>query len=176
MNSLAFSLASLLSIYWFAILILVAGAVFAMVYTFYHHPYDVREIEANIMINKVADCLSERGELNSKLINDEGVFNEEFKNNFLAECSLTFEVEEKWEEELQYYLEIDFYKSEDMDSSVFNIAEGNKNLIKSYEIQKEKEYKREARYVEGDFFSLDKSNLYLIKILSIVRKAEKNVK
>jgi len=52
-----------LSVYWFVILLLVAGGVFAMVYNFYHHPYDVREIEANLMINTVADCVSTGGKI-----------------------------------------------------------------------------------------------------------------
>jgi len=164
-----------LSVYWFAILILVAGAIFAMVYVFYHHPYDIRKVEANVMINKVANCLSEEGRLNSNLI-DEGKFNEGFKDNFLEECSMTFDVEDKWEDEVQYYLEINFYNSSKGGGNVFNIAEGNKNLVLSCEIQDEKEYKREAKCIEESFFSLDGDNLYLIKILSVVRKAEKNVR
>ena len=40
----------LIAIYWFIILIIVAGGIFAMVYSFYHYPYDVREIEGKIML------------------------------------------------------------------------------------------------------------------------------
>jgi len=163
-----------LAVYWFAVLILVAGGIFAMVYTFYHHPYDIREIEAEIMINNVADCLSKQGKLNAGLFNEE-TFDNEFKNNFSENCHLNFETEETWEGIPQYYTEINFYKSGE-NNLVFNIEEGNKNLISSCEIQEEKEYKREARCVEKSFFSLHEEDLYLIKILSIVRKAEKNVK
>lgn len=165
----------MLSVYWFAILILISGAIFAMVYVFYHHPYDVREVEAEIMINKIANCLSEGGRLNSAVIT-EGKFNEEFENNFLETCSMTFKVEDGWEDEIQYYIEINFYNSSGDGGNVFNIAEGNKNLILSCEIQKEKKYKREVECVEESFFSLDGNNLYLIKILSIIKKTEKNVK
>ena len=51
-------------------LIIVAGAVVAMVSLFYGTPYDVRDAEANIMINKVVNCLSEKGKLNQELFNE----------------------------------------------------------------------------------------------------------
>jgi len=44
------------------------------------------------------------------------------------------------------------------------------------EIQKEKEYKREVKCVEDGFFSFNGEDLYLIKILTIIKKTEKNVK
>ena len=53
----------IISVYWFAILIIVAAAVSAMVINFYNSPYDVRELEANLMIDNVANCLSESGVL-----------------------------------------------------------------------------------------------------------------
>ncbi len=164
----------LLSIYWFAILVLIAGGIFLMVYNFYNHPYDVREIEAEVLINSVADCLSSEGKINSELIY-EGNFSEEFEENFLEKCHLAFE-SEVWELP-QYYTEINFYNSSDLDSSVFNITKGNKNLVSGCVIQEEKEYEREVKCVEEEFFSFDENNnLYLIKILSIVRKTEKNAK
>ena len=43
----------IISVYWFVILIIIAGAVVAMVSLFYGSPYDVRVTEANIMINQV---------------------------------------------------------------------------------------------------------------------------
>ncbi len=43
----------ILSLYWFAVLIIVAGGIFGMVYVFYGSPYDVREIEANVLLNKI---------------------------------------------------------------------------------------------------------------------------
>src|SRR3989344_5603718 len=44
----------IISVYWFVILIIIAGAVVAMVSLFYGSPYDVRVTEANIMINQVS--------------------------------------------------------------------------------------------------------------------------
>jgi len=163
----------ILSIYWFAILVLVAGGIFMMTISFYNHPYDVREIEAEIIINNIADCLSQNGELNSELFNATG-FSEDFRTNFLAKCHLNFEAGEG--EEGQYYSEISFYNAGDLNSLAYEITGGNKNLAASCSIQNEKEYKREATCVEKTFFSLNGENLYLIKILSAIGKAEKNVR
>ena len=93
----------MLSMYWFLILIIVAAGVFVMIYNFYHYPYDIREIEANIMINRVADCVSTAGKINSYVI-EETEFNQEFKENFLQICNLNFNVESDWEDIPQYYL------------------------------------------------------------------------
>ena len=154
-----------LSVYWFAILILVAGGVFAMVYNFYQHPYDVREIEANLLINHVADCVATGGTIN------EIVFEIEFTDNFMEICRLTFESEKDFEIE-QYYLGVVI-----AGESVINIEEGNKNLISSCGLEKEIEDERIAKCVEREFFSLDSSgNVYSTKITSIVGKTEKNVR
>src|SRR3989338_10868548 len=68
----------IISIYWFAILIIIAGAVVAMVSLFYGTPYDVRDAEANILVNKVSNCLSENGKLNKELFNEDKKFNENY--------------------------------------------------------------------------------------------------
>lgn len=162
----------ILSIYWFAILIITAGGIFAMVYTFYGSPYDVREIEANLMINRIADCVSYAGKMNADLISN-GEFNKE--NNFLNKCHLVFSSDE-WDEE-QYYAEINFYKIQDIDSPVFSVNKGNNKWLPSCELQENKEQERLAKCVEKSFYSLDNlNNQYIIKILSVVRKSEKNVK
>jgi len=165
----------IITIYWFVILIIIAGGIFAMVYSFYHHPYDVRELEGKIMINHIADCLSSEGELNSTLFNEEG-FNQEFSEDFLENCHIDLDVEKGWEEEPQYYFRVNFYNASNLENFVFEISKGNLNLVAGCEIQEEKEYKREAKCVEDGFFSFNGENLYLIKILTIVKKTEKNVK
>lgn len=162
------------SIYWFVILIIVAGGIFAMVYSFYNHPYDVREIEGQILANQIADCLSSQGELTSELFDDEG-FSESFGNTFLDVCHINMDTEDKWDK-MQYYFEIEFYNSSNSETSVFEISKGDLNLVADCNIQEEKEYQRTARCIENDLFSFSGENLYLIKILTVVRKAEKNVK
>jgi len=176
----------IIAMYWFVMLIIIAGGIFAMVYSFYHHPYDVRELEAEIMINHIADCLSNKGELNSELFNEEG-FSQNFSENFLGNCHINLGVEEVWQKnfdveeeawggEPQYYLQINFYNAINLENSVFEISKGNLNLVADWNIQEEKEYKRTAKGVEDGFFSFNGEDMYLIKILTIVKKTEKNVK
>ena len=161
----------IISVYWFAILILVAGGIFVMVANFHNSLYDVRELETEIMINQVSDCLSYGGKLNEDLF-DEKVFNEEFK--ILEKCHLNFNTKD---EEVQYYLEINFYNFNDFETSIFKIFEGNINLRTDCEIQKSKEYGTISKCVEKIFYSLDKDkNQFFVKILSIIRKTEKNAK
>ena len=59
----------ILSVYWFAILAIVAVGIVAMVVVFYGKPYDVRKSEAEIMINNVADCLSDGKNLRKDINN-----------------------------------------------------------------------------------------------------------
>jgi len=165
----------LISVYWFFILFISAAAVVYMVFIFYNPPYDVRELEANILADNIADCLSNMGRLNSALFNPDGGFNENFKKNFSKNCKITFDTEENWKGEFQYYMGIDFFKVDDTDNPVFEISEGNLNLLSSCELQKEEQYDKLAKCVERRFYSVGKEQ-YLIKILSIVRKTEKNVK
>lgn len=148
----------ILSVYWFTILFIVAGAVVYMVALFYSSPYDVREVEANILTNQIADCISQRGYFKEEII--VGLNND----NFLERCNLNFGVEESfgWQEQGQYYVEIDF----------FGISQGNVNL---------KLECNQGKYspfcLERNLQVLDKEkNLKIIKILTVVRKTEKNVK
>ena len=158
------------SLYWFAILILVAGGIFAMVYVFYGAPYDVREIEGEILVDRVADCLSYGGRINAGVLQG-GTFNSEFE--FLNECHLVL----KESREEQYYIEVDFYGLGDLENSVYEIKEGRNEWLSSCEIQEGKEYDKLHKCVGGSFYSLDESgNQYLIKILIVVGKSEQNVK
>lgn len=157
----------LISVYWFAILILVAGGIFAMVYIFYGAPYDVREIEGTIMVNKIADCISQKGR-----INDE-IFEKDFQENFLEKCHLNFNVENDWDD-LQYYLEVKIYDVEDLVNPKADFNNGNLNLVSSCEIENE-DYEKLAKCVKGKFYTLGDKQ-YLVEVLSIIRKSEKNVK
>ena len=166
----------ILSLYWFIIIVIVAVGIVAMVYAFYHHPYDVRKLEARILSNDVADCLSQQGKLNSLLFNNQGKFDENF--DLMHNCHLIFSTEDfaDWKNHVQYFIKIDIYNSKNLDSSVFEIQKGNKNLISSCNIQQNKKYKREAECLDRSLFALDNSgNLYLIKIKSVIKKSEKNV-
>jgi hypothetical protein len=161
------------SVYWFAIVLIIAGGVFFMVYLFYGTPFDVRELEAHILTNQIADCVSYSGIINQNLISN-GISSEN-KETFMENCHLIFNSTE-WEEE-QYYAEVNFYKMEDLDNPFLEIKKGNSDFVGSCELQGDKNYKKLAKCNEGNFYSVDNANnQYIIKILTIVRKSEKNVK
>lgn len=169
------------SIYWFAVVVIIAGGVFAMAYTFYGSPYDVREIEGEVLADRVADCLSSQGRLSEKLFDSKGNFDENFTKDFFKFCDLNFnsETDYEWDKTIQYFTEVNFYVVDNAEISLFEINAGNLNFRGDcfIETKKGKEYEKLARCVEKRFYALDNSgNQYLIKILVGVGKAEKNVK
>ena len=157
----------ILSFYWFIILILIAGGIFAMVYSFSQYPLDVREIETELLMNKVADCISYAGVINSKLIS-EGELKE--ISAFLDNCYLIFENKE-------YYVEAKIYKLTDMNVPFVHLFKGELDLVSQCAIQSEREYSTLAKCNKRSFYSVDDSNnQYIIQLLTIIRKLEKNVK
>ena len=158
----------LISVYWFVILFIVAGAIVYMVISFYGEPYDIREAETYTLTNKITGCLSEAGYLKEEALSAE------FKENFLEECHLNFEVEDAydWKQQGQYYLEIDFYNFS-TNQSIDIIKEGNEDL----KINCGEKGKSLPVCLERSFYVLDREkNQYQIDILSIVRKTDKNVR
>lgn len=162
----------ILSVYWFAILIIIAGSVVAMVSLFYGTPYDVRGTEANIMVSKAVNCISENGKLTEELFSENKNFNEDF--NLKEKCNFVFETESKSETE-EYLLKTEFYDLSN--EKVFSISEGNSNLYADCKIGEEK-YKKISKCIEREFYSLNPfdNEVFKIKIISAVRKTEKNVK
>lgn len=164
----------IISVYWFVVLFLVAGAIVYMVASFYGKPYDIREIEANILTDKVANCVSYSGEIRNGVLSSDDL-TEEFKNNFLDFCDLTFNVEDSfgWKSEEQYFIQIGFYDFENYPGSnfLFGLSTGNFNL---------KQFCGQAGSgmpicLEREFYSLgENGKKYVIKINSIVKKIEKN--
>jgi hypothetical protein len=162
----------ILSVYWFAVLLIIAGGIFAMVYVFYGTPYDVREIEARVLTNQIADCISYAGRINSNLILNGAVV---VNNNFFEQCHLNFNSNE-WKTE-QFYINMKIYKLQDVNNPILDTEKGNLNLAVSCSVQENKEQETLATCLKNNFYSLDdKNNQYIIKILTAVRKAEKNVK
>ena len=156
----------LISVYWFAILFIVAAAIAYMALSFYGEPYDVRELEANALTNHIADCLSEAGYLKKGIFDD-------LRNDFLETCDLNFEIEDYqgWNDD-QFYVGINVYDFNNQDQIVFEISEGNQNLKIDCGIDD----KNFPFCLEREFYVLDdEDNQYIVDILSIVRKTEKNV-
>ncbi len=165
----------ILSIYWFVILTIVAGGIVGMVMLFYGAPYDVRDIESNIMVDKTIDCLSENGKLNSVIFLEKG-FNENL--SLIDECNFNFKTEKTFKNEGQYFLEVIFYVL-GSEKSLLTLSEGNFNLASECEIKSKEDerYKSRAYCLNREFYSSDSSGkVYRINILSVIRKTEKNVK
>ncbi|VVB83466.1 Uncharacterised protein [uncultured archaeon] len=166
----------ILSVYWFAIIIIVAGGIFGMVYVFYSTPYDTRQVEARLLINNLADCVSYDGQINSDLFSG-GTLNP--SENYLSKCHLTLNSGdlEAWKNNEQYYMEVKFYKISDLSNPISTLKDGNNNWLPGCSVQAEKKISNLAQCVERSFYSLDAlGNQYLIKILGVVAKSEKNVK
>ena len=131
----------ILSVYWFLILVIVAGGIVLMVSTFYGKPYDVQTFEAQIMINKVVDCLSDENGILREDVNSE---------NFIEECSFDFG------DNGEFYLEIEN----------LGIAEGNFNLKEFCELNEES-----VVCVDRNIYFLDADEREnIIKILSAISK------
>ncbi len=175
----------ILSVYWFAVLFLVASGVFGMVYVFYKYPFDVREMEGQIITNRISECISHQGVLASEWIdNSDGTESTREKIKIRDKCNLDFSSEFDNE---QYYVRVDFYdmnnfKIETKDetekilsSPMKTIFDGNENLKSDCEIQTKKDFERQAKCFEEKFYAVDEKNNHLIiKITSAVRKTEKN--
>lgn len=164
-----------LSPFWFVILAIVAGGIFAMVYIFYGTPYDIRNIEGSVLLNGVADCVSYAGRINTEIISNGTSVFQKTSDDFLKECHINFDTIE-WQEQ-QYYTEINFYKIDNLDNSILDIKAGNSKWLADCEMQENKTQQSLPQCVKKSFYSLDDANnQYIIKILTVVRKSEKNVK
>jgi hypothetical protein len=168
----------MISVYWFVILFIVAAAVFYMAVVFYGEPYDIREREAKILINQIADCISQGGEIREGIINEGGTLGLT-NGNILSKCHLNFNVEDfkEWKTQEQFYVEINFYEFDEFSSDklgskfVDEIIVGNKNLNEYCD----KKGENFPVCVKRDFYVLIHGNPCIVKIKSIVRKTEKNV-
>jgi len=156
----------IISVYWFAILFIVAAAVVYMVASFYGKPYDVRQIEADLLANRVAECISETGYLK------EQVLEQQFAENFQENCNINFNVEDsyRWREREQYYIElnvIDFSSKE----KILEAKAGDVSLKGSCSLKGN----NLPFCLEKSLYIIDENNKpYQADIFSIVRKTEKN--
>ena len=100
----------IISVYWFAILFIVAAAIVYMVASFYGQPYEVRKLESNALDNLIVRCLTDKNYLGEGIILD-GKINPVFVQNFAEECRFNFETEDSfgWKDKDQYYASVNFY-------------------------------------------------------------------
>lgn len=88
-----------LSVWWFFILAIIGVGIVAGIYIFYYADIDVKEIEADILANRMIGCLVEAGSIKSELLSEE----------IFDACYLNKEAIEK---SGKYYLEIKVYDAE----------------------------------------------------------------
>lgn len=124
-----------LSIFWFLILFLVAGAVVYMAFLFYGSPFNIRETEGQILGDRIADCLTNKGYLNN------AIFSPEFKNNFLGACHINFDTEDfsDWKNNAQYYSGVEIYNFDNTvlgltGDELLSLSAGNINLKTAWEL------------------------------------------
>lgn len=171
----------ILSIYWFIILIITVVGIYGMVMLYYGHPYDIRQLEADLLTNKVANCISNKGLVEPEVFNKPSLeLSKGFQEDFLDKCNITFSVEphKDWKE-VQYYIEINFYLYTDSQSNpqpLGSISKGEKTLKEYCESTQKRDYKRLPKCINKRFLTLYGTDLILVDIFSAVRKSEKNVK
>ncbi|PJE81661.1 hypothetical protein COU58_01830 [Candidatus Pacearchaeota archaeon CG10_big_fil_rev_8_21_14_0_10_32_42] len=162
----------LISVYWFAILVIVATGIVLMVNSFYGKTYDVRDVESKILADKVADCIYFGGKVNSLLLTPQGVFREDFRDRFMELCSLNFDVKGEFTP-TPYYVEVQFFSFGDL-RVMFETSVGNNNFKPDCNSKVENAEKL-AKCNENQFYMKTNSNkIYLVKILSIVGKTDEN--
>lgn len=151
-----------MSLYWFAVLFIVAGAIAFMVVSFYGEPFDVRNVEANLLSNHIADCIASGGEMNFEL-------NEINSENVLELCEINLNVEEiyNWEDD-QIYFKISFIDYENS-NIISEVEQGNSNFVEFCN-----KGNKNPVCVEKTFFALDNGEEVLVKVFTGIRKTEKN--
>ena len=156
-----------ISVYWFAILVIVAAAVIYMVVSVYGMPYDIRETESGLLAKNIADCISEGGYLKEKVLGDSS-----FHENFLKKCNINLETDDFPNSKGEYYIEVSFYDFDTGKKIDSNIIKGNMNLKAGCELKG----KTQPVCLNQSFYVIDKEQKkYQIDIITIVNKAEKNV-
>jgi len=156
----------IISVYWFAILFIFAGAVVYMVIAFYGKPLDVREIEASLISARIGDCVSESGFLKPEVFDGSSftLSNE----NFLSTCKLNFKGNEQ-----EYYI-LAVFKDFNSKQELIRISNGNSNLVEFCKSVYDGSKKNPFCF-QKSLYTLDKNNhQYQIDIVSVVNQAGKN--
>lgn len=154
----------IISLYWFFILFIVAAAIVYMVMLFYGKPYDVREAEANLLANKISDCLIYGGVI------DTGLFS---SDDLSQQCGIDFKIEDTfdWQDDQYYYLVIvyDFKTREEVvifSSERFVWVDSCNSKLDSNPF-----------CIRKEIYAVDSNDRsYLVDIFASVRKTEKNVR
>lgn len=164
-----------LSVYWFVILVIVAGGIWAMVNAYYSHPIDVRATEVRVLTNKAADCISKNGNFNSELFNSTGDFQSE---RFLEVCHFTEDFGFKSQEN-DYYLEINFFDVGGQEKSEFgSVQEGFGPIKENCETFQEggEVFPTQPTCLSRGLYVVNSGEQILVEIFGGVNKGLENVK
>ncbi|VVB80088.1 Uncharacterised protein [uncultured archaeon] len=158
-----------MSVYWFAIIFIVAGAIVYMVSNFYGEPYDIREVESNALVYQISNCLIP--ELYLKM----DAFN---APDFFSYCKLTFETEKyaKWENDSQFFVSVvvsDFSTG----SVIFSNQTGSPSLNDFCDLQKNGHQKNLPYCLSRKVYAVDSEGTqYFVNMDVAINKGEKNAK
>ena len=83
------------SLWWFLVLVLVAGSVVIGVISFYSASYDVRRIEVDLLGEKILNCISDKGYLKNEVL--------ESNFNLIEKCKLNKDL---FDEGSDWYIKI----------------------------------------------------------------------
>jgi len=124
----------LLSLWWFFVLGVIAGGIVIGVLIYSSADVNIKEVEANILSERIISCLIDNGYLK------ESIFNEDF--NIFEFCNLNPDVFGKAS---NFYFKISVYNSENL---IFNLIKGSSSFEKECQIQENVEAKHFPRCSE----------------------------
>lgn len=164
----------LLSIYLFIIYIIVSIGIVSGVLVFHGAGLDVREIEAEILSDKIIDCLVNEGELVGEVLNED--FNlEEFCNIELNDNTEGYNGEEQIGIEVRIFDFDSCYKDEEdkiicADNLRSKIEVGRKDLFGFCNLEGDKLPRCSEEYI---YVSNNEKGV-MLKVLGVVRRVEQN--
>lgn len=141
-----------LSIWWFFVLVVIAGGIVSGVLIHAAAAADVRELESDILITKVADCLVQNGEVDSRL----------FEENFdiFKECKLSEKVI-NLKEDGKHFLKIEVYNYADC-KAVNKVLECENSLVKDKYKYGVPDFENQCKLGEGRNFPVcSEKNFYV---------------
>jgi len=119
----------LLSIWWFFVLGVIAGGIVIGVLIYSSAEVSIKEAEANVLAERITDCLIDNGYLKEKIL--------ERDFDILDFCNLNSKVFEK---SSNFYFNISVYDSENL---IFNVSKGNPTFEKDCRIGMSEDIKAE---------------------------------
>jgi hypothetical protein len=108
---------NLLSVWWFAILVTVSAGIVLGVSFFYSISLDTRSVEANILSDKIADCLSKQTPENIEFIKSFDIF---------SKCGLNKNV---FENGSNFYINVSVFNGEKTESVQFGKTSIGKDCL-----------------------------------------------